>query len=95
MVLNIVKNNKNYDSETFCIILFFKLNKNEKKYVGLLKNKKQMLDVILYISLIIFPTGAVLEDDTLYIYYGAADERIAVASLSLKELLMELDLNKL
>jgi predicted GH43/DUF377 family glycosyl hydrolase len=42
-----------------------------------------------------FPTGAVLEDDTLYIYYGAADERIAVASLSLKELLIELDLNKL
>ena len=41
-----------------------------------------------------FPTGAILEDDTLYIYYGAADERIAVASLSLKELLKELALNK-
>jgi predicted GH43/DUF377 family glycosyl hydrolase len=42
-----------------------------------------------------FPTGAVLEDDTLYIYYGAADERIAVASVSLKELLAELTLNKI
>ncbi len=41
-----------------------------------------------------FPTGSILEDDTLYIYYGAADERIAVASMSLKELLAELDLNK-
>lgn len=41
-----------------------------------------------------FPTGAFLENDTLYIYYGAADERIAVASLSLKELLAELILNK-
>ncbi len=40
-----------------------------------------------------FPTGAILGDDTLYIYYGAADERIAVASLSLKELLAELKLN--
>ncbi len=40
-----------------------------------------------------FPTGAVLENDTLYIYYGAADERIAVASLSMKELLAELKLN--
>jgi len=41
-----------------------------------------------------FPTGALLENDTLYIYYGAADERIAVASVSLKELLRELALNK-
>lgn len=41
-----------------------------------------------------FPTGTVIEDDTLYIYYGAADERIAVASLSIQELLDELLLNK-
>jgi predicted GH43/DUF377 family glycosyl hydrolase len=41
-----------------------------------------------------FPTGAILEDDVLYIYYGAADERIAVASVSLNELLTELALNK-
>jgi predicted GH43/DUF377 family glycosyl hydrolase len=42
-----------------------------------------------------FPTGALVEEDTLYIYYGAADERIAVASLSVKELLAELALNKI
>ena len=42
-----------------------------------------------------FPTGTILENDTLYIYYGAADERIAVASLSLNELLAELALNKI
>ncbi|MBC7523968.1 MAG: pesticidal protein Cry7Aa [Flavobacterium sp.] len=41
-----------------------------------------------------FPTGAVVIDDTLYIYYGAADERIACASMSLTELLSELMLNK-
>ncbi|MFY8004940.1 MAG: hypothetical protein ACOVNR_08845 [Chitinophagaceae bacterium] len=41
-----------------------------------------------------FPTGALVEQDTLYIYYGAADERIAVASVSLKELLGELALYK-
>lgn len=40
-----------------------------------------------------FPTGAIVEDDVLYIYYGAADERIAVASLSLSALLAELKLN--
>jgi predicted GH43/DUF377 family glycosyl hydrolase len=37
-----------------------------------------------------FPTGTVLRDETLYIYYGAADERIACASLNIKELLKEL-----
>lgn len=37
-----------------------------------------------------FPTGAVVFDDLLYIYYGAADERIACASVSLNELLKEL-----
>ncbi len=37
-----------------------------------------------------FPSGTALFDDTLYIYYGAADERIATASVSLSELLAEL-----
>jgi predicted GH43/DUF377 family glycosyl hydrolase len=41
-----------------------------------------------------FPTGAIVEGDSLYIYYGAADERIALASVSLNELLKELNLNK-
>ncbi len=42
-----------------------------------------------------FPTGAVVFGDILYIYYGAADERIACASVSLSELLKELILNKI
>lgn len=37
-----------------------------------------------------FPTGAVLDKDTLYIYYGAADEQIACATVSLSALLKEL-----
>jgi predicted GH43/DUF377 family glycosyl hydrolase len=41
-----------------------------------------------------FPTGTALIDDKLYIYYGAADELIACASVSLKGLLTELLLNK-
>lgn len=40
-----------------------------------------------------FPTGTALFGDTLYIYYGAADEQIASASLSLTALLGELMLN--
>lgn len=39
---------------------------------------------------VVFPTGTALFDDTLYIYYGAADKRIACASLSVKALLEEL-----
>ena len=41
-----------------------------------------------------FPTGTALTGDTLYIYYGAADEQIACASVSLSALLKELLLNK-
>jgi predicted GH43/DUF377 family glycosyl hydrolase len=37
-----------------------------------------------------FPTGTVVFDDTLYIYYGAADERIACASVCLSVLLKEI-----
>lgn len=40
-----------------------------------------------------FPTGAVVFEDRLYIYYGAADERIACASVSVSALLAELMLN--
>lgn len=44
---------------------------------------------------VVFPTGTALFDDTLCIYYGAADKCIACASVSLKELLKELQLNKI
>ncbi|CAM3575955.1 pesticidal protein Cry7Aa [Flavobacterium psychrophilum] len=40
-----------------------------------------------------FPTGTVVFGDKLYIYYGAADERIACASVNMNELLTELMLN--
>ena len=42
-----------------------------------------------------FPSGSLVVGDTLYIYYGAADERIACASISLSGLLKELLLNKI
>ncbi len=41
-----------------------------------------------------FPTGAVVDGDRLYIYYGAADQRIAVASVNMLELLQDLERNK-
>ena len=39
---------------------------------------------------VVFPSGAAVFGDKLYIYYGAADKRIAVASLNINELLDEL-----
>ncbi len=42
---------------------------------------------------VVFPTGTALFDDTLYIYYGAADKDIACASVSLADLTAELLLN--
>lgn len=39
---------------------------------------------------VVFPTGTALFGDTLYIYYGAANERIACASVSLSALVAEL-----
>lgn len=47
-----------------------------------------------YVNFVCFPTGTVLIDDTLYIYYGAADEGIACASVSISLLLAELMLNR-
>lgn len=39
---------------------------------------------------ITFPSGAMVEDDTLYVYYGAADTSTAVATCSLDALLKEM-----
>ena len=35
---------------------------------------------------VVFPTGCILKDNLIYVYYGAADTRIACASFSLSEL---------
>ena len=47
------------------------------------------------VNKVVFPTGTVLIGDTLSIYYGAADERVACASLSLSALLAEVLLHPL
>ncbi len=43
-----------------------------------------------YVNNVVFPSGTSLFDGVLYIYYGAADKRIAVASVNLEELITEL-----
>jgi beta-1,2-mannobiose phosphorylase / 1,2-beta-oligomannan phosphorylase len=46
------------------------------------------------VSNVVFPTGAIVQDDTLYIYYGAADKYTGMASVSMSELLSELTSKK-
>ncbi len=46
-----------------------------------------------YVNYVVFPTGTAIFEDLLYIYYGAADDKIAVASVNLKNLLYELKSN--
>jgi len=41
-----------------------------------------------------FPTGHAIFNETLYIYYGAADEQVAVASMNVPDLISELLLNR-
>lgn len=40
---------------------------------------------------VVFPEGAYIHDNELFIYYGAADKYIALAKIGIKELLDELD----
>jgi predicted GH43/DUF377 family glycosyl hydrolase len=43
---------------------------------------------------VVFPTGTAIFDRRLYIYYGAADKHIAVASVELFQLMKELEIHK-
>ena len=42
---------------------------------------------------VVFPTGALIDKEMLYVYYGAADKLIGLKSIDLKELLGELKNN--
>ena len=42
------------------------------------------------VSNVVFPEGAILENDTLEVYYGCADTRIGLAKVSISELLSNL-----
>ncbi len=68
--------------------------KDPQKFIGKLKDPlfspKEDWELQGDVNNVVFPTGAAVFDDRLYIYYGAADKRIACASMDLAELLDEL-----
>ncbi len=43
---------------------------------------------------VVFPCGAVLQNETLYVYYGGADKVVGVATITLHDLMRILQLNK-
>lgn len=72
--------------------------KNPLKVLGRLKEPlftaKEPWEKIGVVDNVVFPTGAVVRDKKLHIYYGAADKLIASKSLVLSELLDELKASK-
>lgn len=71
---------------------------NPLKVLGRLKeplfSPKASWEKIGVVGNVVFPTGAVVRDKRLYIYYGAADKTIGAKSLFLSELLDELKVNR-
>lgn len=51
-------------------------------------------EIVGVVNNVVFPSGTALFDDTLYVYYGAADKLIGCASMSLKDLVDELVCHK-
>lgn len=68
--------------------------KNPCKVIGRLKNPlfspEERWEKRGNVKNVVFPTGAAVFGKRLYIYYGAADTRIAVASLDMNEILQKL-----
>ncbi|WNH07797.1 pesticidal protein Cry7Aa [Thalassobellus suaedae] len=67
---------------------------NPKKVIGRLKkplfSPTESYEKKGEVENVVFPTGTALFNDKLYIYYGAADSRVAVASVNINSLLNEL-----
>lgn len=68
--------------------------KNPQKVIGKLRqplfSPEKSWEMNGLISNVVFPTGTAIFDDNIYIYYGAADKRIAVAMVNLPSLITEL-----
>jgi len=67
---------------------------NPMKVIGRLPypilSPEKKWETVGFVNNVVFPTGTAVFGNTLYIYYGAADEQIACASLPIDQLLAEL-----
>lgn len=68
--------------------------KDPQKVIGRLKepllSPNEDFEIVGDVGNVVFPTGTAIFGERLYIYYGAADKRIAVVSVNLNTLLKEL-----
>lgn len=88
-IKNYISNDKSFGIEAILLDL-----ENPNKIIGrtqspLLAPEKdyEMKGVV---PNVIFPSGALVKDDKLFVYYGAADTRVALATCDLKELLSDM-----
>ncbi|HSA84522.1 MAG TPA: hypothetical protein VLF20_06595 [Patescibacteria group bacterium] len=88
-IKNYISNDKQFGIEAVLLDL-----ENPHKIVGRsespLIQPKEPYEMDGIIKNVIFPSGALVKNDELLVYYGAADTRVAVASCKLNDLLDEL-----
>jgi len=67
---------------------------NPQKVIGRLKeplfSPTEIWEKEGYVNNVVFPTGTAVFNEDLYIYYGAADSRVAVASVNINAILKQL-----
>lgn len=91
-----VETNETGNIYSACVALFA-LDNPQKEIARLpypLFSPEEKWEVEGEVNNVCFPTGAVLKGDELFIYYGAADEHIALCSVKLSELITDLLKNK-
>lgn len=92
-IKNYVSNDKSFGIEAVLLDL-----ENPHKIVGrtefplITPEKEYELKGI--VPNVIFPSGALVKDGKLHVYYGAADTRVAVATCDLNELITEMKIDK-
>lgn len=87
-ITNYMSNNKDFGIEAMLLDL-----DNPRKLLGRtssLIHPEANYEVQGDVPNIVFPSGALVKDDDLFVYYGAADTRVALATCKVKPLLEEL-----
>ncbi len=99
LIYSYIKNYLSGNEKVFNIEVVLLDSNNPEKIIGrvhgsLLKPEEEY-ELKGIVANIAFPSGAFVENDNLYIYYGGADTVVCRASLSLKELFSQTQINSI